>query len=114
MGRLENALAAMEQADAQLRDEALAEGDGIVAAALRTGFGALEVTCEAWGLDLDQLIATAYVRGLKMLDLTLAMNGATADPAEREFVAQLIAGGLITGVRVGLLVADEANREFAS
>jgi hypothetical protein len=110
-GLLQDVLRAMDDADCKLSIEAADEGIVMPAAnAMRTGEDALKLTCEAFGLDFDQVVTMAMSRSERTTDLTLTILGENPCPKHRELYAGLHTAGMVTGIRLGLLLAEEIKR----
>jgi hypothetical protein len=111
MGELQDVLQAMDDADIKTGMEfvrARQAAGGVVAPwelAVHIGTDGLRALCEAFDLEFDQIVAATGARGAVMSKATL--NALGWEPCEQhaEVYAGLVASGLMTGLRMGLLIA---------
>lgn len=116
---IDRAIAAIDEADIRAGVRALQENPGDVAnmregLAHKIGQDAIADLCDAFGLDSDELLAKTEARGAFQGDALLTALGIQANSELRTLVRGAVQAGLLTGVRIGLLIADERERESRS
>lgn len=111
MGELQDVIAAMEQADVELGMEFVraAQADGEVVLpwqlAVHIGTEGLRRLSEAFGLEFDQVLDVTSAHGARMSAAMLPHLGVQPCREHAEFYAGLVTSGLMTGLRIGLLIS---------
>lgn len=110
---LDRAFRAMLEADARAGMDAMTAGAHDHASrAEAIGLRALELTAASYGLDADVLLEQANARGELQADATLAAIGwRIRDEAALNVIRGTTGGGVLTGVRLGLMLAELVAQE---
>lgn len=109
---LRDTLEVMDRCDAEVALEALRAGEATFADVPRmaqdAGERAVRTLCEAFDLDYDELLDVATERATLVMNLVPGVGGLCE--LHQALVADLTAGAMVTGIRLGLMHADREAR----
>jgi hypothetical protein len=119
MSVIHDVLAAMDRADTEIaleRAQAAFDAHGLsgvqqAAQELSTSLGnhILGTLCEAFGIDQDELLKVAEERAIAQSRAVAFAYGAPRSRTEASWDAGIALGGILTGLRIGLMLADRSK-----
>lgn len=112
---IDAALRRMTELDARLGIESMLELDGPAPGseemAFAIGVKTLETAADSYGLDPAELLRAANDRSGLQTSALLAALRIRLDPSGLELVSGSCSGGILTGIRLGLMLAELIAQE---
>jgi hypothetical protein len=107
---LQDVLRAMDDVDARAGLQVVEEGiRSPQEVSQHVGAEALTLLCEAYDLDVVEILTMASARGGLIATLVAAQLGHSRCPSRASYEGGIVAAGILTGLRIGLMLADRRD-----